>query len=650
MPIVDSIQQFEGYSSARLTCFTPFQFLSLSIGTIYGGTYNAFVKDGRVRYRNKFNGYDSEKEAGIKKIARYTNETSTNLLVADFATTTSTDQFEEIKFNNGATVTLTSLTNGSGDSDFPMKTEMMNDVLYISRATQFGYKYFRESATTYFQAIGLPQASISAASWQTSPTGDGGFEAGDTAFRVCYVQKRGTEFDWQGPASEEFEVATTAATNGYVAVSINRPPNSYGSAGATHARFFIKPPSKGFFSFLEDVALSPGSGTTNINLTDGSIYDETRRLFAVNDLANEYEENTRLEDTHYGLVNHLDRMFYLSTDGYTLWYSEVLKPESVPSANFLIVGTKGDPFTEVISSKGALWIIKRYSIWKLTGSYPGDFAMVKVAHFGSFFPNMTFVHDGFMYGANQIGIWRWGGDGEPDYISKQIQRDWDNASISWPSRTTNTYTAVAYDLDQGYSKAVESRFMWTLDKQTGYLWFDCAYDETSDCFLGCYVYDPALNRFMGRVVFPHNALSNIPLSEGNQYSMCGFGPASSNKYSVYVSYTGSSVWGTDWESLESTVQCAVCFGGLVDSEFVPVKVGHIKVCIVGGTTFDLYHESFGETINFIGTTTIDSADIVPIKIGKTGVGGVIILEHNLSVPRAANIYGLSIGYEGASKW
>ena len=116
-----------------------------------------------------------------------------------------------------------------------------------------------------------------------------------------------------------------------------------------------------------------GDGTTFKLLT--TINDNTTTTYSDNvpdsGLGADLEyDNDAPPAAHY-CISHKNRMWYITDNSSTLWYSKALHPEAVPSTYYWDVGRDdGDIITGIAVNLGALVIFKRYSTWIITGDIP----------------------------------------------------------------------------------------------------------------------------------------------------------------------------------------------------------------------------------------------------------------------------------------
>lgn len=593
---------FQGYRSDTLPYNIPFD-------TLCAGSYNVQVIDGYIRERKRFRineliGYNSQRPMGA---AAYENVgTSFDkyrfLVQKEDSTTTST--YEVIKFDAADTASLTSMSPASIGGTLNMKYEFHQKTLYLSDGSATPYKYFIDGTTDYFEPQGLPVPTKPSSIAYSTTGGSGGFYNVTTGYVVSFVYKVGSDYEWEGPASSATNVSTDIDSTGSVSMTLTQPLANNAQSHITHFRIYRKHGTlQNYYVFVEDVAVTGTGSTQSYTDDDGDVYDDTILAFEINEFGNQFNADTQLTDAHYGIRWHKGCMFYSSTDGTKLWFSMPGLPESVPATNFFIVGGSNDPFTELISTREALYIVKKFSIWALYGENISDFTLEKVASWGSYLPNMTFAYFGYLYGANQQGIWRWNAQSPPEYITRSINRDFKYNSTYWPSRSTQTYTALDYAIDDGLTQEELSRFRWAVDKETGYLWFDCARDD--DVMLGCYVYDPVQGRFMGKFSFPHEALTNLQISEGSDYILSAYLTSNTPVYSwcIYNNILGNStaVFNSDW-TVESSFYAAARFGGYYTEELkshVTLNYGMIKTNFTG--TVNLSMGSDAQTYSSIKT-------------------------------------------------
>lgn len=626
---------------------------NIPYNSLTSGSYNVQVFTGIIAGRRQFKinanvGYNNQQPTGI---AAYKNIGTSNekyRFVCQRYDSTTTTTFEVLKFDKASTASLVSLTPVSIGGTFPMKTEFYQNVLYISDGSTPGYKYFIDGTTDYFEPNGIPKPSGIAFQWFTTG-GSGGFEAGDTAYRYTYVYKVGSTYEWEGPADSNSvnTQTTTTAGAGRVVLTLNQPDATDAESHITHFRIYRKHPSQDRYYFVEEVAVTGTGSTQNYTDDDGTVFDTTRPLYEVDSFDNEFEANSQIDINHFGIRLHKGIMFYASTDGITLRFSQPGLPESVPSKNLFIVGGSNDPIMELISTDNSLIIVKKFSIWQITGTNVYDFELEQIANWGSFLPNMTFSHLGYLYGINQSGIWRWDGNDKPDFITNQISRDFRYANTYYPSRTTQTYSAKDFDIVGNYTREQLSLHRYAIDGNTGYIWFDCAFDD--DSLLGCYVYDPISNAFMGKFSFPHTALTNLKINESASYVFCAYQTSSTPtwNWAVYT-FDGLTTDNTfadlEWEA-EGNLYHAVSFGGKYSEDIkedVQINYAMAKVSFTGTANISVVDSSV--------TSVKPSHSFTASVINKFGVNrhgdGLGLMIERETVNFLIYRYGIDVENEG----
>lgn len=658
MPKLSINQTFAGYSTAKRARNTPFNFLTNHDRVSNKNTINCFTHNGAVKGRAKFSTYDgmTAKAHPILALAPYKNIGSGNdkiRILSHYQDATNTSAFEVLKFDSAGTPSQVSLDTAIS-SIYPVKSEFFQNVLYLSYGVATPNKYFIDGTTDYYEPQGIitPSAAPTSVTY-TSSGGSGGFEAvsGSTRYQYSYVYKVGSDYEWEGNFGSDSGVVTSDDATGKVTMTLTQPPNDATGSHLTHFRIYRRHPSQSIYYFVEDVAISGYGSTQSYTDDDGTVYDETEPAGEVNEFGNIFRANTQLASAHYGIRLHKGRMWYLLTDNVTLQYSEASLPESCPTRNQFTVGTSADPFTEIISAKGALYIVKKFSIWKLTGETIQDFELLQVADFGSYLPNMTFTYNGFLYGANGAGIWRWTGDGPAEYISRQIYEDWNDAVITLESGLAcPIYQKLKLLTNAIDAKLLYSYFHWAVDPDTGYLLFDCGSDSDSDyTMLGMFAYDSLNNVFTGLFGFAHTAMTNLNVYNSDGFVICAeYVTTDEWKYSVYNK--NSQVFSSDWVDQDLDV-VRFTLGGLHLDELKKIKINYIGVYFNATGSFDAYYTDALATsmTQFVTSQTITPGALEFYKAGYSGNGGCITFERS-DASQFGELSSYAVDFEEVDQW
>ena len=235
-----------------------------------------------------------------------------------------------------------------------------------------------------------------------------------------------------------------------------------------------------------------------------------------------------------------ERMWYASTDNELLYFSEPptearALPESVPSFNFLVIGSTQDPFVELIARSQFLLIVKKYSMWIVEGTSKAEFRVQQITEYGSFCPHMTFWHKGWLYYADDSGIYRSQLFSEPERLSDKILEDWD-----------------------GFSKLNIEKWSYAIDPHSGFIWF--ILDVASGINTKVFVFDPTGGHWVGTIEASISQAFNIKAAEkgagdsGRNYLFFGESNAGDIEARIYdnsftlITDTGPTV---KWQSVST---------------------------------------------------------------------------------------------------
>lgn len=485
--------EFAGYSSARNLSVIPFNFLTK-------GSFNCHVFNGEVKSREKIVHTNEDASTPYYKAVLYRGDYSRALFQSTprgggTSTLYEAGSILDTKFSLSPTLTMTK----------PFKSAYANNILYLSYGQSIPYKFFVDNTNSAeIEPNGIPQApDITTPTFTSGTSGIGtNWTSGGTVFyRYSYVFKANGH-EVEGNVGDSAGATVTSA-NGKVTVTFTQPTNTDAQNHITHYRLYFR--VEGVYYLVDDYAVSGTGSTEQYDVTDGLDYDETFPAFVENEFGQEQADKTQLTDAHYGIAWHKGRMWYASTDGQTLHYSEPQRPEHVIRSLTVGEGSDGyltdSGFTELISIGNVLLIVKKESIWALNGDDLDDFELSKIAMFGSRYSNMTFFHNGYLYGGDLTGYWRWALSGPKEYLTRQVQEDIDSSGISVGTAPLAKWTEHSQDYADFYSYAI--------DGITGYLWFGIGC--THERMLGILVYDPNSGRTVGVYKMAHTFLTTEAL-------------------------------------------------------------------------------------------------------------------------------------------
>lgn len=321
------------------------------------------------------------------------------------------------------------------------KFKLYNGVLYISDGRSIGYKVFYDPTLGPVPQIihqGLPPPTtlsdpVSSALSSTWP------ETGTYQYAVSWVQVnpyQTIESNAQ-TSSMAFTVSSLSTQRATITIPTAAIPGQTTSGTddrVTKARIYRKNPSQTLYYYVGEVTVSYTSAVTFQD--DGTLFQDQTRPLSFN--------NGRIPQGHIDMELYAGRMWYLANDNISVFFSEidangVSQPEAVPSFNQIAIGNSTDAFVACFTYPSFLLIVKKFSMWIISGTTKADFAVQQVARAGSFCRNMTFIHRGLLYFANNEGIFVTDLFTKATKISDQIKLEFDMANAAEQYNNWNWY-------------------------------------------------------------------------------------------------------------------------------------------------------------------------------------------------------------------
>lgn len=616
-----TVNEFKGYSSAKSLLETPIDFLRQA--------NNCLIINGQIRKRRKFSSYaftDSNDILGmieldytrIAAVARrylfYKNNdgVSTSLWRVAYGST----------LQNGPTTVTT-----AGNANRPHFKFANNIILYCADGDEVHKFFISTGPTNNFEEIGIPAGTAPVVSAQA---GAGGTLNGATGYTYAWVEDNdyqeieGNIFPWDGAVTS---VNLTAGVN-YGRIVIPASPHTR----INKARIYRMNPGGTIGYQIAEVTVTTAGTTT---------YNDTPTATQNTLLPAPIDENGQFGSTCKILEWHKQRMFYAQytqsgTNRFSnrLFWSEILKPESVKSVSYVEVGDENDEFISLITLPQFLLIIKQRSIWILEGSSPADFRLQQINNYGSLAPEGTLYYRNAIYLINEEGIFKTNGFDEPLNLSDQIKEDWD--LINADSDFVLEYSFVV------------------VEPVTGYIWF-CFNTTSGVNSFTVFIFNPKIGLFVGKIddfvcrCFTH-------LEEYNDKARLAYYDVSSNNVKAYDIFPSSGL--TDETELDNLLFTT---GAFVEEMSGQNKLYRLVKFIVSSEldeTVELWvvrsTEGSGSEDLITNSLVLGANSETKKGIGRSAHSGLGIQLSGDNLSFASNKYwaiaGMEIEYEKIGNW
>lgn len=339
-----------------------------------------------------------------------------------------------------------------------------NNILYFGGLDSMWKLYYEDlvgSGRYVLAPIGVSTLEISGSTGEFTATLSGSHSlSGTYSYRMTYVINNSEQIV-EGNGSTTSRSITASSQGALIGI-----PKSYNNL-VNKVRIYRLDPGQSNYYYLTEVSTNVTS--TSTYLDTGTANDTTRPIPTTNNLIT-------------GIVSRVsciykDKLFF--NDGKNkLYFSQNGYPEHISSTSFLTVGETDDEITALIPLDDYLLIVKKSSIWSLSGSNISDFNLSKVATYGSPFYGGTKYHLGVVYFIRLDGIYSY----TPNFSIEKISTDIEQDIINYLDKTGD-YKLQIID-----------------DPSTGYLWFGIGTQlsfGSNRVYNKIFIYDPATKKWLG---------------------------------------------------------------------------------------------------------------------------------------------------------
>lgn len=441
--------------------------------------------------------------------------------------------------------------------------------------------------------IGLPKAA-SPAIVKNSSSGSGNWSStGLFEYKITWVIDSGYEFT-EGNSSDKVVGQVVLVTQDYFTFTKPATPAGY---PITHWRLYRRNvTTNSDFQLIKTLTIAT---TTTNDLSD-------IQLPALNDVA-PYLDHAQFPGSPVVLGQYKNRLWMGDETG-KLYYSKVNSPQGscqyFYSLGYFQIGDPNDEFIRLLETEEYLIVVKRASIWLVSGTDVSTFTLQKLDDSGSLVTNLTFLYNGNLYYINPSGIWKW------DFYSAPINL----ASAIWQDFL---YIRVSLN-DADYTK----KWFVVIDKKKELFLFVCptVIDSTTKIL----VLNPKTNLWVGCYEFGIvSAGCNLIEDKINPYVLVS---NASGTYKLYVSDSEILTW-LGFLTVESTFN----FSAVTGFTLPEITELHKKLYRFAHIGMKLLPESVSQssgTVNFTvikydGTTASFNASLnvgSTISINKIHIG------------------------------
>lgn len=176
-----------------------------------------------------------------------------------------------------------------------------------------------------------------------------------------------------------------------------------------------------------DLVAQISSGTTTYD--DTGTYISTSQNISRS--GNTILDNTQLTDGTYNVITTWKRRLVTAT-GSTLYFSDLNKPESWPTANTITVPSGGPvtalaviSFSTPYGNDEYLAVFKERELWIVTGTSSDDWALKYIDQVGCPNQPLVVIANGYLFWIDYRGVYLWDGSGKPSYMSRPIENLFD---------------------------------------------------------------------------------------------------------------------------------------------------------------------------------------------------------------------------------
>ena len=450
---------FKGYTSQKSPLATPIDYFRSMV--------NALIEDGELIKRKAFKELKNPNKSTIDGFREYFFASTRSIILKQKFT-----PFEWYTYKGSSLATVTNWGATTGAAQFPPSFAEFGGVIYTCENSTTCRKLATISATETFERMGVPRPS---ASYATTAVVVGtaistvAWEVGNHFYALTFV----VPFD-QGEVESDaifigsYNMAVPGATN---VPRIQVTPTTAALANihsVSKARIYRKNPSQNEYYFVKELAVSNGvlaQWDDDASGTGAPTAQDTGRLGPITHGYPEYQFRS--------IAIFKSRLFGIDSTS-RLWVSEVGKPDYIQARSYLQVGDPSEYGMKLIVYGDTLLIVKRNSIWALTGNSWADFTLQPVLDIGAVSIYSVFIFNNSLYFVNEQGLWRWLiGQGKPELISVGIQKDFE--------------LTAQIDLD---------RSVVGLEPTKGDIWVSFASSKI-------YVFDPTNNIWKGVISLSH---------------------------------------------------------------------------------------------------------------------------------------------------
>ena len=270
----------------------------------------------------------------------------------------------------------------------------------------------RSSGAISTAPIGLPKPVSIGLTLGTSTGNCGWSRVGNFSHKITWVIDDGYEFTESNASDLGTSYISNVADN-YIRVTRPTTPAGY---AITHWRVYRR----------DDVANSDFQLIQTISIATSYFNDSgDNEYVALNDVA-PYLDHAQFPESPIVIGQYKNRLWMGSITG-KLYYSKVNSPQGscqyFYSLGYFQVGDPNDEFIRLIETEEYLLVVKRNSIYLVSGTDVSTFTLQKLDDMGSVIPGFTFIYDGYLYYTNSSGIWKWDFYNEPVNLATSIWQD-----------------------------------------------------------------------------------------------------------------------------------------------------------------------------------------------------------------------------------
>lgn len=410
---------FENTDGLNLTD-SPF---AVKNGQASDGQNFDYIRTGGIRKRKGYSKINSVADAQLRSLGIHLRNTNTGTKTIIRAAGTKIQLFDRSapSFTNLTEDTTTAssefLTSGSTQSvvanNFNTAT---NNVLWLTGGGMtLPYGVYSDTKVTQ-NGTPVPTGSIS-----TSVGGTGGvFAATGTYYYAVAFRKAST----QALSNAALDIsATISATTEKVTVTLSSISNV--DTTKYDKIYLYRSAVSGTTSFTSGVLVAQITTGTTSYIDDGSSLSSTSTV----PRAGGTLDNSVLSSATYKYNAVYKRRLVVASNN-TIYFSDLNKPESWPTANSITLPSGGDiTGLSVISINTpsnsnldeVLAVFKETECWLITGNDETDITLKFVDNCGTLNQSLVVPGNGYISFLDRRGIYIWDGAGKPIYVSRPIE-------------------------------------------------------------------------------------------------------------------------------------------------------------------------------------------------------------------------------------